>query len=199
MRRIIALSASALAGVLAGCNAQSAPSASAEYFERLTQLCDGNAYAGRLVSQDDADADFADAEMTIGPASCTGLMVRVPFRVGEDRSRTWEITRTTDGVRLKHDHRHRDGSEDTLTQYGGDSAGISTIDRHDFPADQETKDLFIAEGIEVSTQNTWTVEIEPGQTFAYQMSRPNRLFRVEFDLSEPTDLPPPPWGEHPIE
>ena len=126
-------------------------------------------------------------------------MVRVPFRVGEDRSRTWEITRTTEGIRLKHDHRHRDGSEDVLTQYGGDSLTSATSALHEFPADEETKALFIREGIEVSTQNTWAIEIEPGKLFAYQMSRPNRLFRVEFDLSEPTDLPPPPWGEVPVE
>ena len=185
--------------VTSGCGGNSTASPSAEYFERLTQLCDGQAYAGRLVSNDEADADFQGVEMTIGPATCRGLEVRVPFRVGEDRSRTWEITRTVDGIRLKHDHRHRDGTEDVLTQYGGDSDGIITVARHDFPADQETKDLFVREGIEVSTQNTWSVEIEPGEMFAYQMSRPNRLFRVEFDLSEPTTLPPPPWGEVPVE
>ena len=184
---------------MAGCSGSGETSPSAEYFERLTQLCDGQAYAGRLVSTDEADADFQGVEMTIGPATCSGLAVRVPFRVGEDRSRTWEITRTTDGVRLKHDHRHRDGTEDVLTQYGGDSAGSVSVARHDFPADQETKDLFIREGIEGSTQNTWSAEIEPGDLFAYQMSRPNRLFRVEFDLSEPTTLPPPPWGEAPVE
>ncbi len=186
--------------LIASCNGASPePSASAEYFERLTQLCDGQAYAGRLVSNDEADAVFRDAEMTIGPATCSGLVVRVPFRVGDDRSRTWEITRTVDGIRLKHDHRHRDGSEDVLTQYGGDSDGTGTAARHDYPADDETKTLFVAENIEVSTQNTWSVEIEPGDVFAYQMSRPNRLFRVEFDLSEPTVLPPPPWGEVPVE
>lgn len=189
----------AAAIALAACGGAPADTPSAAYFERLTQLCDGNAYAGRLVSTDEADADFREAEMTIGPATCTGLMVRVPFRVGEDRSRTWEITRTTDGIRLKHDHRHRDGSEDVLTQYGGDSLASGTSARHEYPADEETKALFIREDIEVSTQNTWAIEIEPGQVFAYQMSRPNRLFRVEFDLSTPTDLPPPPWGEVPVE
>jgi hypothetical protein len=184
---------------LTACGGTSAGTPSAAYFERLTQLCDGNAYAGRLVSTDEADADFRHSEMTIGPATCTGLMVRVPFRVGEDRSRTWEITRTTDGIRLKHDHRHRDGTEDALTQYGGDSLPSGTSALHEFPADEETKALFIREDIGVSTQNTWAIEIEPGQIFAYQMSRPNRLFRVEFDLTAPTDLPPPPWGEVPVE
>jgi len=186
--------------LIAGCSGASNETApEAEYFERLTHLCDGQAYAGRLVSNDEADVDFRDAEMTIGPATCSGLMVRIPFRVGDDRSRTWEITRTVDGIRLKHDHRHRDGSEDVLTQYGGNSDDAGTATRQDYPADDQTKTLFIAEDIEVSTQNTWSVEIEPGDLFSYQMSRPNRLFRVEFDLSEPTTLPPPPWGEVPVE
>ncbi len=188
-----------LAICLAACGNGSNVTPDAAYFERMTQLCDGNAYGGRLVSTDEADADFRDAEMTIGPASCTGLMVRVPFRVGDDRSRTWEITRTVNGIRLKHDHRHRDGSEDVLTQYGGDSLQPGSAARQDFPADAETKALFVREGIEVSSQNTWTMEIEPGQIFAYQMSRPNRLFRVEFDLTEPVASPPPPWGEAPVE
>lgn len=186
--------------LIASCSgAPNDPAPEAEYFERLTHLCNGQAYAGRLVSLDEADTDFRDAEMTIGPATCSGLMIRIPFRVGDDRSRTWEITRTVNGIRLKHDHRHRDGSEDVLTQYGGDSLGDGTAAHQDYPADDETKTLFIREGIEVSTQNTWSVEIEPGEMFAYQMSRPNRLFRVEFDLSEPTELPPPPWGEVPVE
>ena len=184
---------------LAACGSDPVSDPSAAYFERLTQLCDGQAYAGRLVSEDEVDADFQGAEMTIGPATCSGLMVRIPFRVGEDRSRTWEVARTLEGIRLKHDHRHRDGTEDVLTQYGGDSQAGGTANRHDFPADDETKALFIQEEIEVSTQNTWAVEIEPGKLFAYQMSRPNRLFRVEFDLSEPTTLPPPTWGQAPIE
>ena len=52
---------------------------------------------------------------------CTADTIRIPFHVGDDASRTWVVTRTTTGYRLKHDHRHRDGSEDKLTQYGGNS------------------------------------------------------------------------------
>jgi hypothetical protein len=40
--------------------------------------------------------------------------------VGSDRSRTWVFTKTAASVRLKQDHRHKDGSEDRVTQYGGD-------------------------------------------------------------------------------
>ena len=187
--------------VIAGCNnaGSSIVDPAAVYFERLSALCNGSAYSGRLVSTDDADLDFQGANMVMGPAQCDGLTVRIPFAVEEDRSRTWILTRTVAGVRLKHDHRHKDGTEDTLTQYGGDSLPPGTDIGQAFPADDETKALFIREGIEVSTQNTWSVEISPGKQFAYQMQRPERLFRVEFDLSTPIKTPPLPWGEAPIE
>ncbi|MFN3212973.1 MAG: hypothetical protein ACE37M_07705 [Henriciella sp.] len=185
--------------LLSACGSPDAPAPEARYFERLSALCNGEAYAGELVSTDAADADFQTADMRMGPATCEGNTILIPFAVNDDRSRTWVITRTVDGVRLKHDHRHRDGSEDAVTQYGGDSDGTGTIAAQDFPADAETKDLFVREGIEVSTQNTWRIEIEPSAKFTYQMSRPERLFRVEFDLTTPVEAPPPTWGAAPIE
>jgi len=42
-----------------------------------------------------------------------------------------------------------------------------------------------AAGATVSTTNVWAVEIRPGQAFVYELGRPNRLFRVEFDLTRP--------------
>ena len=181
------------------CGGTATPEAESLYFERLTALCNGEAYAGALVSDDAVDADFKAAKMLMGPARCDGTRIDIPFTIDEDRSRTWQITRTVNGVRLKHDHRHKDGTEDVLTQYGGDSDGTGAVGYQDFPADDETKALFIQEEIEVSTQNTWRVEIDPGQQFTYQMSRPERLFRVEFDLTRPVEPPPPTWGEAPIE
>lgn len=187
--------------VISSCadGAQNEPSGETAFFDRLSTLCGGEAFAGALVSNDAIDADFQTASMTMGPAQCDGDMIRIPFAVEEDRSRTWEISRTEAGVRLKHDHRHKDGTEDVLTQYGGDSDGTGRAGVQNFPADDETKQLFTAEGIEVSNQNTWTVEIEPGTEFVYQMARPERLFRVEFDLTAPVETPPPTWGEAPIE
>ena len=186
-------------GLIAGCTATEPPSPEARYFERLSALCNGQAYAGKLVSTDAVDADFQSADMRMGPATCDGNTILIPFAVGEDRSRTWVMTRTLDGVRLKHDHRHRDGTEDAVTQYGGDSNDKGSVGAQDFPADAETKDLFAREGLDVSIQNTWRVEITPGEQFTYQMSRPERLFRVEFDLTQPVEAPPPTWGAAPIE
>jgi len=186
-------------GLIAGCTATEPPSPEARYFERLSALCNGQAYAGKLVSTDAVDADFQTADMRMGPATCDGNTILIPFAVGEDRSRTWVMTRTLDGVRLKHDHRHRDGTEDAVTQYGGDSNDNGSVGAQDFPTDAETKDLFAREGLDVSIQNIWRVEITPGEQFTYQMSRPERLFRVEFDLTQPVEAPPPTWGAAPIE
>lgn len=183
---------------LAACGAPTTPAPEALFFERLTTLCNGEAYAGVLVSQDEIDADFKSADMRMGPTRCDGAVIYIPFAVDEDRSRTWVITRTPDGVRLKHDHRHEDGTLDVLTNYGGDSDATGSAGGQDFPADEETKSLFIQEDIEVSTANTWRVEIAPGEAFTYQMSRPERLFRVEFDLSQAVDAPPPSWAVAPV-
>lgn len=162
------------------------------FFEQLSTLC-GQAFAGKLVSTDEADADFADVPMVMHVRTCSESEIRIPYIVGEDRSRTWVISRTEDGLRLKHDHRHEDGSKDAVTEYGGDTAGEGRAGSQAFPADEFTKAMFIAQGIPASTANTWSVDVEK-DIFAYQMARPNRLFRVEFDLSAPVETPPAPWG-----
>ena len=50
-------------------------------------------------------------------------------------------------------------------------------------------------GQQETTTNVWALEVEPGAIFAYELRRPNRHFRVEFDLTRPVTPPPPPWGE----
>ncbi len=138
---------------------------------------------------------FAGKPLVMHVRECSADELKVPFHVGDDHSRTWVITRTNTGLRLKHDHRHADGSPDAVTMYGGDTDGAGTAVRQSFPVDAESVEMFGREGLKASIQNTWAMEIEPGQRFLYELSRPGgRLFRVEFDLSEPVELPPAPWG-----
>ncbi|MEM1088352.1 MAG: hypothetical protein AAGH90_11530 [Pseudomonadota bacterium] len=169
------------------------------WFESLSSLCGQGAFAGTLVSTDEADAGFRDAELIVGPAVCGEDQIRLPLAVGEDRSRTWVISKLANGYQLKHDHRHKDGTEDALTQYGGMAYGTGRTDWQQFPVDEETRTLFVREQIEVSNLNTWGMQIQPGALFAYQMWRPERNFRIEFDLTEQVDAPPPPWGVEPVE
>lgn len=184
----------AAALLLAGCVTIPPPDPKPQFFARLAGLC-GQAFEGRIVSPPvEADRDFASKRMVMHVRQCTADAIRIPFHVGDDRSRTWVITRTATGLRLKHDHRNEDGSEDNITQYGGDTVDAGTAARQSFPADAFTKDLLVREGNRAGVDNVWAVEVEPGRLFAYELRRPNRFFRVEFDLSRPVAPPPPPWG-----
>lgn len=154
------------------------------FFARLQALC-GQRFAGRVTTADPADAAFAGKPLVMQVRDCTANQVRIPFSVGEDRSRTWIVTRTPTGLRLKHDHRHADGTEDALSRYGGDTEAPGTAARQDFPADAFSRTLFLARGNPASIDNVWAMEVEPGLLFAYELRRPNRHFRVEFDLTRP--------------
>lgn len=174
------------------------------FFDRLSAHC-GNAYAGSLVSDDRLDKAMQGKAMVIFFTQCTDSQIRIPFHIERnpdewDRSRTWVITRTNGGLRLKHDHRHEDGSEDKVTQYGGDTADIGTADLQSFPVDQESIDMFGQNGLTTSSTNIWSVGITDGEqpTYSYQMERVNRKFRVEFDLSKTIDTPPPAWGDEAV-
>ncbi|WP_300544801.1 hypothetical protein [Maricaulis sp.] len=170
----------------------SQPAPEADLFDRLAARC-GQAFEGRVVSEDPRDADWASRRLVMHVRECGGDAIRIPLHVGEDRSRTWVISRTADGLRLKHDHRHEDGSEDVLTQYGGDTVEAPAPDRAEFPADAYSRALFEREGIPASTENVWSITL--GETrFTYALDRPDRHFAAEFDLTQPVEAPPPPWG-----
>jgi len=175
------------------------------FLAALASHC-GQAFAGRIVANEPAspapDA-FEGKALVMHVRGCDDPTrgLRVPFHVGDDHSRTWVLTRTDTGLRLKHDHRHEDGTPDEQTMYGGDTAAEGTAVRQEFPVDQESIELFGRTGADVSTTNTWAMEIEPGQRFLYELARPEgglnpqgRLFQVEFDLTTPVAEPPAPWG-----
>ncbi|MBP7482885.1 MAG: hypothetical protein KA788_10155 [Lacunisphaera sp.] len=161
------------------------------FWKNLSALC-GTAFEGRVVEGTaPSDAAFREQRLVMHVRACGENEIRIPFFVGENRSRTWVITRTATGLRLKHDHRHEDGTEDKVTQYGGDTAAAGTAQRQDFPADPFTAAL-----IPAAATNIWTLMIEPGKTFGYGLRREaeGRRFRVEFDLAKPVANPPAPWG-----
>lgn len=171
------------------------PAPSAQFFTALSGLC-GKAFAGRIVANTPQQPNdpFEGQRLVIHVRTCEAGRALVPFHVGEDRSRTFVVTRLADRLRFKHDHRHQDGSSDVLTMYGGESLSAGTATRQEFPVDAESKALFTREKREVSNTNTWAMEIHPGRMLAYELSRPGRLFRVEFDLTTPVPPPPAPWG-----
>ncbi|HTU11262.1 MAG TPA: hypothetical protein VMG08_10240 [Allosphingosinicella sp.] len=183
-----------LAFLAAGCAIVPRPTGpQPQYWERLWALC-GRSFEGRVVTTDPADREMTQNRLVMHVASCTPSEIRIPFQVGADRSRTWVITRTASGLRLKHIHRHSDGREDTRSRYGGDTVSAGSPRRQEFPADAFSRELFVRENIPASTSNVWAVEIVPGSLFAYELRRAGRFFRVEFDLSRSVPNPPPAWG-----
>jgi hypothetical protein len=158
--------------LLAGCRST--------FFDAVQHLC-GKAFEGRLVEgTEPPDKAIGEQRLVMHVQSCSPSEVRIPFRVGENRSRTWVVTPIDGGYRLKHDHRHEDGSEDRVSQYGGDTRGRDDDLSLDFYAD-----AFTAELIPTAATNVWTMAIVPGRSFTYALRRPNRRFRVEFDLTRP--------------
>ena len=93
--------------------------------QALQPYC-GKAFAGTLITQAAEDAAMAGQALIVHIAQCRADEVRMPFHVGEDRSRTWVLRALPQGLQLKHDHRHQDGSHDELTMYGGISADPAT-------------------------------------------------------------------------
>jgi hypothetical protein len=172
--------------VLSACaSVPSGPSSQQDAFmARLNALC-GQRFEGRVVTTDAADAGFASQRLLMHVRDCSPAEVRIPFSVGEDRSRTWIVTRTAEGLTLKHDHRDPEGRPDGLHWYGGDTTGPGTEARQDFPVDAFSIELFNASDASVSTTNVWAMEVHPDRMFAYELRRPNRHFRVEFDLTRP--------------
>jgi hypothetical protein len=171
---------------LSACASTSAPESTAadRFFNSFSRYC-GQSFAGKLVAGDASDSAFAKADMRAHVAVCEAAKIEIKFDVGEDRSRTWIISKTETGLRLKHRHMLKDGTEDPVSQYGGDTADGGSATRQQFPVDGFSKAMFTKEGRTVSNTNVWAFDIEPGKSFTYELSRPNRLFRVAFDLTKP--------------
>jgi hypothetical protein len=181
--------------LLGGCATTSgAPDVQSQFFTSLSALC-GKAFEGRIVSPlVPAYANLAGKRLVMHVRGCSANELRIPFHVGDDRSRTWVISRTLSGLRLKHDHRHEDGSEDKLTQYGGDTANPGSAHRQEFPADAFSNGLYVAQKLTDRLSSVWAMEVHGRRMFAYDVRRPAGFLRIEFDLNRPVAPPPPPWG-----
>lgn len=169
------------------------------FLSRIARHC-GQAFEGRIVANEPRPAKpdaFDGKTLTMHVRGCDdpARQLRIPFHVGDDRSRTWVLTRTGNGLRLEHDHRHADGQPDAVTMYGGEAADGGSAERQAFPVDAGSVAMFRNAGLDASVRNVWAMEIEPSRRFVYELGRPDgRLFRVEFDLTRPIASPPAPWS-----
>jgi hypothetical protein len=151
------------------------------FIESISAYC-GNSYRGQVIFPADGTDPFAGQDLVMHVQTCSDSAVMIPFTVGEDKSRTWVIRKTTEGLQLKHDHRHEDGTPDKVTMYGGISISPKESLKQQFPADTHTAQL-----IPAASTNEWTLEISPdGKIFSYILKRDNKMrFQANFDLTNP--------------
>lgn len=157
------------------------------FFDNLRAYC-GRSFRGRAEL---ATSDAFDGEMIMHVRVCRDDEIQIPLHVGENRSRTWILTRTAEGIRLKHDHRYPGGTEEAQTQYGGDTVDEGSPLHQAFPAD-----AFTAELIPEAATNVWNLTLDPeARRLTYHLTRhdaPRATF--VFDLSDEVAPPPPAWG-----
>jgi len=146
--------------------------------ENLEPLC-GKTFTGKLVYPEEGREPFSSNPLSMTVAVCNPDIVKIPFQVGNDRSRTWVLTFSDDGLQLKHDHRHEDGTPDDVTNYGGLASSESTAWEVHFPADEET-----AEMLPRAKNNVWTMAIDrDAKIFSYILSVDGRkAVQVDFDI-----------------
>ena len=161
------------------------------FFTAIKQHC-GKAFEGKVTVDNQPSAAF-DAKLVMFVRNCDQVELQIPFYVGNNASRTWIIKKTGSGLSLKHDHRHKDGTDDAVTMYGGHTQGAGYNQIQSFPVDQYSKELFVQQGLPQSITNTWQVYIYPDM-FSYRLVREGREFRVDFDLTKPIAVPAAPWG-----
>jgi hypothetical protein len=161
---------------------------SEQFWKSLQAHC-GQSYEGKLISPE-SDPRF-EGRLVMHVRACEDGQLRIPFFVGNDRSRTWVLTKNEESViQLKHDHRHEDGSEDAVTQYGGMASNTGSASTQYFPADQ-----FTAELLPAAVGNVWWITVDE-ESFTYNLRRlgSSTLFTVRFDLTKPIETPAAPWG-----
>ncbi len=160
------------------------------FWQELQKLC-GKAFQGKMIAGPDNDTTFAKKTLVMHVRKCNDQQIYIPFFVGNDRSRTWVLSRNASGITLKHDHRHNDGKPDAVTNYGGSTTNSGAKIRQIFPADQETANMLPA-----AVSNVWWIDLVPNEYFIYNLRRVNidRVYSIKFDLKQSIAIPEKPWG-----
>jgi hypothetical protein len=200
MKRLLMLAAMS-AVLAAGCGrggdpAPEAPAAviapeQEAFWAKLQEHC-GNAYAGTVDDVTEYYRPGLEGKALVAHVrECAPDRIHIALHENGDRSRNWILTKSNGTLRLKHDHRHEDGTEDDITQYGGDAPGPGLPDRQIFRADEHTAQI-----LPLRSDNFWFLHFVDGHTLHYGVHWPTlgHSVRLAFDISKPIDAPPPPWG-----
>ena len=146
-----------------------------EFWNALQDLCNAT-FQGEIAHN--SSKHKLEGALEIKVHKCSPDRIEIPFAIGDDRSRTWILTRTQTGLRLKHEHRMPDGSLDEVTDYGGDTRSMGQAGRQSFIVDDYTRKL-----VEGTDKNVWVFEIKDG-TLAYELYKGDEtpVFRAVFQL-----------------
>lgn len=169
---------------------QKPTSSSQDFWNELKNHC-GNTYEGIILAGGKEGDGFTRKKLIMHVKSCNDTEILIPFNVGENRSRTWILTKNKEGaIQLKHDHRKEDGSNDAVTMYGGTTTNLGSKNLQVFPADEETRN-----NIAYAAGNIWWITIDD-KTFTYNLRRIGtpRFFSVSFDLTKKLETPKTSWG-----
>jgi hypothetical protein len=163
------------------------------FWAALTAHC-GKAYGGTVSDATPHYQANVGRVAVIHFFDCTADRIHIPLHLDDDHSRNWILTRTGGTIRLKHDHRHADGTEDAISQYGGDAPVPGLATRQIFPADAHTAGI-----LPDRADNFWFFDFVTPTTLQYGVHWPRlgHSVRFEFDLATPLPPPPAPWGYEP--
>ncbi len=152
-----------------------------KFFERISTLC-GKKFAGEEVFTAEGRESFAGEKMIIHFEKCTEDEIRIPFHIGDDKSRTWLLLVEDGELRFRHDHRDEDGDPEEITMYGGYSDKKGTEYSQFFPPDDYTLDL-----LERAPGHEWVLTFsEDMKTLTYCLqSKDNLVFKAKFFIDEP--------------
>lgn len=163
---------------------------SEKFWTQLEAHC-GKSYQGEIISGGTEGDGFTGKKLIMHVRSCKKNDIRIPFFVGDDKSRTWVLHKNTNKIlSLKHDHRNSDGTEEKVTQYGGTNSNVGLENLQMFPADEHTTKM-----LPKAATNLWWFTID-AESFTYNLRRigNDRLFTVRFDLTKKIETPGAPWG-----
>lgn len=165
-------------------------SSSQDFWNELRKHC-GKTFEGKIIEGGKPGDGFTGKKLIMHIKNCDDTKILIPFNVGENRSRTWILTKNDNGlIQLKHDHRKKDGSNDEITMYGGTATNLGSKNLQMFPADEETRT-----NIAYASSNVWWITLNE-KTFTYNLKRigTSRIFSVEFNLNQEKKTPKASWG-----
>lgn len=161
------------------------------FWSRFESLC-GHAYRGQIATAgavEPTDTALARGPLVLDVRACTPTAIHGAFDVGDDRSRTWVLMRSADGLRLDQERRRPDGSVEPGNLMTAETRDSGTVGRQEFFFDAATP-------LARQAERAWSIDIEPPRTIAFALPRRGRSpLQLQFDLERVIAAPPPPWGD----